>query len=1197
MMRSTLVPGLRPALIRSTATAALLMGLAAPVWAQTACDDALVPQPQGCARPNADVVVNMPPGENTERVVTGPGAGFADLGFSISIDADTVAGASAPQDTRRPSDIAAAAARVDLRYDGLSARRLLNVSTVDLRTAFRADEPITFRASMNYPAYVTRAEVVVFDRTRRGSPVFARLPVQPNGTVDWAMPADGPRDLAYALRVFDQAGRFDETQALPLTRTARDFPVHETVGGPIVAAGEGEDRTRLRNIPVRGGTITVFGDAVAQGQSVTVMGESVPVDPSGAFVVSRILPPGDHVVAVDVGGAQPVLRDVSIPNQEWFYVGIGDITFGHRIKDDLAKADPEFEQNYVDGRMAYYVKGRLANGVSITSSLDTGEGPIDEMFSRLDEKDPRRVLDRLDPEDMYPTYGDDSSAFDDTPTSGRFYVKVERDGSSLTWGDFKAGITGTQLLSNTRALYGAELRYVTPGVTANGDPKVRATVYTAQPDTLPQRDILRGTGGSVYFLTRQDINGGSETIAIQSVDPDTGRIVGTQLLTDGVDYEIDYIQGVILLTKPLNSSAPGSALISTGSSGRYDVNLVAQYEYTPTIGSLDGASYGGRVELRPTDALTFGLTAMQESTGTADQSMAGADLRYELGEQSYIEAELAQTDGPGFGRSISTDGGLTITDEGVSGAPRAMAYRVDSSFDLQEMGLGRDGTLGFYYERKDAGFSTLNEDVFDNQTLIGATGDVALTDRTTLGFEAEDFKSDAGDKKISGEVRLAYAIDSKWTVEGAIGHLDQVTIDDAEETGTRTDVGARLTYAKSDDLSVYGFGQLTADSSGGLTDNDRLGVGFDAQVSAKVAVGAELSGGQQGTGGALRLSYAPTADNEIYLGYTLDPTRTGAGYDLVGRDDGTLVFGARYRQSEHLSTFYEDNWDLFGDRRSLTRAYGVTYTPDAKWSFTGGVETGEVRDSINGNFNRDAFSLGVAYADGEAQKARSRLEYRTENGDGIEQDRDTWALSAGYEYKLSDDWRFIANLDSLYSDSAQDSFRNGEYIEASIGYAYRPVLNDRLNLLMRYTYLRDLPGEDQVTASGSTDGPKQKSNVFSVDANYDLTPLLTIGGKYGFRSSQVADRGTDNFSDSTAHLGILRFDWHVVHKWDLLTEGRIMHTQEIDQTELGALAAIYRQVGNNAKIGLGYEWGQVSDDLTDLDYTGDGVFLNLVATF
>jgi len=1164
--------------------------------AETNCDEALVPQPKDCYRANSNIVVTMPTGESVELIDTSIGGGFGATGFSISIDDETIAGAPAPRDRRRPNDIAAAAANVDIRYDGLDLRRVLNVSTVDLRAAYRAGEPIRFRTSTNYPNYVTRAEVRIIDRSKRGNPIVATLPTTANGEVVWAIPATGSGDLAYVVRVYDGAGRYDETMPLDITRTERSFDAHETVGSPVIAAGEGEDRTRVRNIPVRGGRVTVSGTDVRAGGQVRVMGQPVPVDASGAFVTSRILPAGDHIVTVDVPNGGHIVRDVEIPRQEWFYVGIGDLTFGKRFRDDLISADPDYSSTYVDGRIAFYVKGRTQQGYTITSSLDTGEGDIADIFSRLDQKDPRKVISRLDPEDLYPTYGDDSTYFDDTPTSGRIYLRVERNASSLTWGDFKADLTGTELLSSTRSLYGAELKYVSPNTTENGDARTRLTLYAAQPDTLPQRDILRGTGGSVYFLTHQDINGGSETLGVQTIDPDTGRIIGTRTLVEGVDYEIDYIQGVVILSQPLNSSAVGGGLINEGA-GQYDVNLVAQYEYTPTTGSLSGASVGGRFEVWASDNLRLGVTAMEESTGLSDQKMAGVDLRYELGETSYIEAEIAQTEGIGFGRSISTDGGLTILPDGSVFAPRARAYRFDSHFDLTELGAGVPGFVDLYYERKEAGFSTLSEDITDDQTLIGVKAEVEASDRLTFGLEAEDFDKANGDRKASGEARLAYDINEIWSVEAAIAHLDKTTIGDATETGRRTDFGLRVNYQPNEDFKLYAFGQATLSNSGGLSDNDRIGFGFDAQVSEKLALSGEVSGGDTGRGGALRATYSPTADNEVYLGYTLDPTRSSAGYALVGRDEGTVVLGGRYKLNDAASTYMENTWDLFGERLSLARTYGVNYTPDARWTLSGSVETGRVRDSNNGDFDRDAFSFGVAYVDNDFVKARARLEYRTEDGVGLAQDRDTWAFSAGYEYKVNDDWRFLANVDALVSESAENDFRDGEYVEASLGYAYRPVDNDRLNILAKYTYLRDLPGEDQVTADGSTDGPMQKSHVFSIDGNYDISPRLTFGAKYGYRNSQVATRGTDVFTDSTAHLGIMRLDWHVVHKWDLLAEGRMLYTQESNTRETGALLGVYRHIGNNAKIGLGYEWGEVSDNMTNLDYIGRGVFLNLIAKF
>ncbi|WP_052245495.1 hypothetical protein [Halocynthiibacter namhaensis] len=1180
-------PRLRGLLTGSAVTASVLIAVAGYAQTATPCD---VDNGDTCSVNNS--VVRQSAGRNIELGEIHTTKHFDTVGFAISIDNEPFIGAPPPVNPRRNQDLNIARADMQLRYDGLQHQRLLNVATTDLRAGFQAGDVVRFRTSTNYPAYIERAEIQIRDTAQRGTPIIATLPAGTNDSVSWSMPADGSGDFAYTLRVYDAQGRFDETAPLPVTRASTAFPTHKT-NAPVIAAGEGKDRTRLRNIPLRGGRVIANGEGFQPGSMVRVMGDNVPVDGSGKFVVSRILPAGDHVVDLSFGN-QVIHRDVEIPTSEWFYVGLADLTFGHKIRDDAAEADPDFKQNYSEGRLAYYVDGRTESGWRVTSSLDTGEGDLKDMFRRLNDKDPRHVIQRLDPEDLYPTYGDDSSAYDNTPTSGRFYVRAENDRLRFTWGDFRNNLNEDSLLAQSRDLYGAELRYTAPSVTENGAPRSQITVYAASPDTLPQRDILRGSGGSVYFLSHQDINGASESLQVQIIDPDTGRVVKTTRLIAGQDYEIDYIQGVVVLSKPLQSSASDGGLVQ-GAGGDYDVNLVALYEYTPGGAKLDGSSFGGRAETWINDSLRVGVSASNDETGAADQKTAGADLRYEFG-QSFVEAEIVRTEGPGFARTVSTDGGLTLDElPAGTGAP-ANALRFNAQLDFADLGLKRPGQTNLWYERKDAGFSTLNEEISKNQELIGFEVETDLSDSLSFGAEFEQFTKEGGDRLTEAELRLSWDIDEHWTLSTGINHEDRRTIGNATRTGHLTQLGARLSYEASEDLTYYGFGQAAVSRSGGLARDNRIGVGVDAQLSEKIGLLAEVSGGDQGAGGKLRLRYAPTADNEIYLGYTLDPTRTGAGYTLAGKDRGTVVLGGKYRVSEQVSTYMENNWDLFGERRSLTRAYGVNYTPDSTWTLSAAVEAGDVRDSINGNFERRAYSAGVAYAGHDDQNARLRLEYRTDDGEGIKQDRETWALSAGYENRVSDDWRLLANLDALFSDSADGDFRDGEFAEFSLGYAYRPAENDRLNMLMRYAFVHDLPGVDQVNVSGSTSGPKQRSHILSLDANYDLNDQFTLGGKYGYRSSEITDRATDVTSSSTAHLGIARLEWHVVHKWDVMAEGRILHT-EGDTRETGALLAGYRHVGNNAKIGIGYEWGNVSDDLTDIEYNNRGVFLNLIAKF
>ena len=176
--------------------------------------------------------------------------------------------------------------------------------------------------------------------------------------------------------------------------------------------------------------------------------------------------------------------------------------------------------------------------------------------------------------------------------------------------------------------------------------------------------------------------------------------------------------------------------------------------------------------------------------------------------------------------------------------------------------------------------------------------------------------------------------------------------------------------------------------------------------------------------------------------------------------------------------------------------------------------------------------------------------------------------------------------------------RDGRYIEARLGAAYRPVDNERVNALFSYTYLEDLPGQDQVNLEGDVNGPRQRSHILSADVNYDIDRQWTIGAKYGYRRAEVeTTRGSDDFQTNTAHLGILRADYHVVSLWDISAEARVMHFEETGVTETGGLVGVWRHLGNNVKIGVGYQFNDISDDLRQIEGRKEGLFLNIIAKF
>jgi hypothetical protein len=198
---------------------------------------------------------------------------------------------------------------------------------------------------------------------------------------------------------------------------------------------------------------------------------------------------------------------------------------------------------------------------------------------------------------------------------------------------------------------------------------------------------------------------------------------------------------------------------------------------------------------------------------------------------------------------------------------------------------------------------------------------------------------------------------------------------------------------------------------------------------------------------------------------------------------------------------------------------------------------------------------------------------------------------------LTPSGRIIGKLNHSMSDSSQGEFFDGGYTEGILGYAFRPVEHDKLHTLVKYTYFYNMPTTDQIGGGGSSAQFVQKSHIAAVDATYDITSYFSIGGKYAFRRSQVSlDRTDPDFFDNDAHLYIVRGDWRFRKNWEGTVEGRMLHLPDLDERRAGSLFTIYRYLGDNLKVGVGYNFTDFSEDLTDLSYDHHGVFFNLVGT-
>jgi hypothetical protein len=1135
--------------------------------------------------------------------IASPALAANDVPFQISVDGQRVDGTTVASMSVAKDATGLDAVDIQVKFDGLGVRPMLNVSSIPPKTTFKSGETVRFLASFNYAAWIDRAEILIFERGQRAdNGVLDTLEVSALGTAEWQMPVDGPAALEYVLRVYDADGRYDETVALPLIRSNR-ISSDDEQAQVSTAPGYGEDRAAVRNIDVHGGAITVYGKHVPGDHAVTIMGEAVPLDADGSFVTQRVLPPGEHGVEISVlkdGAGLEFTRDVVIPQNEWFAVGLADFTVGHRFNSEIEAVRPgEFNDTYSKGRLAFYLKGKIKGRYILTAAADTGEQQLKHIFRGLDEKDPRSFLKRIDPDDYYPVYGDDSTAFEDAPTRGKFYVRLDKGPSHIMWGNFKSNITGTTFLRNERALYGASGVYRSRRVVPNGEAGTALDVYAAQPGTVPQRDVLRGTGGSAYFLKHQDITQGSETVSIEIRNAVTGFVSDRRTLKYNDDYEFDYVQGVIILRRPLSSS-----------SGAGTENfLVASYEFTPVARDVDGYAVGGRAQQWLGDRVRVGVSAMREKTEGANQTVYGADIRVEKSPGTYIEAEVARSEGPGFGKSYSPDGGLTTINQPTAGVNnrKANAYRVVARATFQDLTDGAvEGKVQAQFEHYEKGFSSLDVEANEKKTNWGVETDAKLSERIKVSATYSEAHSGSTQVDREGQGKVRIGLGDHVSIEPYARHQDRVRPASTRvDAGRRTDAGARLIYTWDEKNEAYIFGQATLAHAGALDKDHRVGVGGRKQITDRIGLSGEISTGSLGFAAQALFEYEPSDSGRYYLGYRLEAEREDSSswpFALLGNDMGTVVVGANQKLNDDWELFGEDNYDMFGRRKSLTQTYGVKYTPNESWTFGGGVEIGTVYDNTkdsatglkNPDFDRKAVSLSAAYHTDEGLDAKIKGEARFEDSDDDTRDLESYLFAADVGVKVSEDWRALGSLDAVFTD-ATDAIKEGNYAEGSVGFAYRPAEGDKFNALVKYTYLYDNPGKDQVTVDGTEDGPSQQSHIFSADMSYDILPQLTLGAKYGFRISETKDRiAGAEWENADAHLGILRADFHLVHEWDAMLEGRVLWSPSANQAEYALLVALYRQIGENFKVGIGYNFGQFSDDLRDHTFNDGGIFVNIV---
>ena len=450
------------------------------------------------------------------------------------------------------------------------------------------------------------------------------------------------------------------------------------------------------------------------------------------------------------------------------------------------------------------------------------------------------------------------------------------------------------------------------------------------------------------------------------------------------------------------------------------------------------------------------------------------------------------------------------------------------------------------------------------------------------------------------ELDADYVINDSWALSAGVRSDkrkdNSAIVPLTQKEGVRTDLALKASYNSNEDWSGYAYVQETLKTTNSRESNARTGVGGDIRVTEKLKINGEVSSGDLGTAAKIGTTYLMSDRTNLYLTYALENERTDNGQRA---QKGNLTSGFKTNYSDSASIYLEERYSHGDVPTGLTHSMGVDLAPTDRLNIGATIDFGRLQDNKTGAIiEREAYGvkLGYNFDDLKYSGAIEQRTDNTENPDLTKTSRVTTLYKNSLKYQLNPNWRLIAKLNHSTSTSSLGEFYNGNFTEAVIGYAYRPVENDNLNMLFKYTYFSNLPAKDQVTLNNTAAEYIQKSHILSFDFTYDISKSWSLGGKYAHRNSEISlDRVNPVFFESNADLYIVRADWHMTHRWDLLLEQRVLSLPEAGDVRNGSLFAFYYHLGKNIKLGAGYNYTTFSDDLTDLDFDSQGVFINFVA--
>jgi len=735
--------------------------------------------------------------------------------------------------------------------------------------------------------------------------------------------------------------------------------------------------------------------------------------------------------------------------REWILVGYAEGTVGYRTISGNARSLATHgvdESWYTRGRMAFFAKGRIKGEWLMTIAYDTGKRDGD-----------KELFDNIDPDAYYTIYNDATKQGNEAQSTKKLYVKLEKDETTMLFGDFKTDMSQTDLASYNRSFTGVKVDYEGSNITAKA--------FIAKTEDLFFRDEIRGNGTSGYYnLSQKPIIISSEIITIEVRDRHRPEIiVDSRELHRYRDYDIDYDEGTLYFKEVVYSS-------DSQFNPRY---IIAQYEVSGD--GQDYYSYGGRATYTSDDGkYQTGATFVSEQSGRGDSKLYGIDNTIKIGLYTELKAEYAYS-------STSLDGNST----NGSATKLTVDYRKDD-FNLQA-----------YWRKQDASFG------------LGQLSD-SLSATRKIGVDASMvlFGDDNNESNSSDEVNM--------TVDKQEWRLNSTTYQNRryEENGTTNDEYVfQSTISFRDKIWDGSFGYRFANNT--LTDATHQIIGkigrtyWDGNLSVWVSHEQSLSSNQDEqfpTRTALGVDYRYDANTTVF--------GSAERIDRDGEISWQSRTGVTYKPWKYtqltLSRLYESAND--GSRVYDTMGINQSLKIDDNFSISAGYEKGIEHDSSDDDF--DAFNISIK-KDGKQYSSTSSIEYRNSTKEDklnldvgvhiVKSDAIGMAFGMGYHNLWSTDkqsttldakmafvyrpemtnWIVLDRFDYIDKDSSDEdvSTKTTKLIN-NLHIHWQPDIKWRLGVQYGLKHVTDTIDGEEYTSW---------TDLVGLDASYDISNKWSLG--------------------------------------------------------------------------------------------------------